>query len=267
MKVFISADIEGISSIVSEDESFMGAGMYPAACRVMTREVNAAVEGALEGGATEVVVNDCHYSGLNIDPEELRPEARLIRGQPSPLMVAGLDDSFDAIFLVGYHAMKGTGAAVLDHTYSSQLVEVRIDGEDIGELGLAAAGAGAFGVPVALVSGDDKVAAEVQSIAPAAEMVVTKKGMGRTAAECRSPELVRQELRQKAGKALGRLDEMEPFVMEPPLRLEVGFLYTRAADRAANIPGVERTGGRSIAMDLDSVEAASRLLIALTSFL
>jgi len=264
MKIFISADIEGISGIVSEEETFMGRSMYPAACKLMTREVNACVEGALEGGATEVVVNDCHFSGLNIDPEELSPSAELIRGQPSPIMISGLDASFDALFLIGYHARKGTANAILDHTYSSKLVDIRLNGEEIGELGLASAVAGELGVPVALVSGDDKVETEIHTIAPAAEVVVTKKGMERTAARCRSPQIVRQELRAKASAALSRLDAMNPYLIAPPLRLEVSFLYTTSADQAVNIPGVERTAGRSIAVTLDSAEAVARLLKVLT---
>lgn len=264
MKVFVSADIEGISGIVSEEESFVGRSLYPAACQAMTREVNAVVDGALGGRATEIVVNDCHYSGLNIDPEELRPEAELIRGQPSPIMVSGLDESFDAVFLVGYHAMKGTPHAILDHTHNSRLVEIRLNGREIGELGLAAAAAGACGVPVALVSGDDKLVEEARAWVPWAEVVTTKKGMGRTSAQCRSPQLVRRELCDKAAATLERLEEMEPFVVEPPLRLETSFLYTATADQAVNIPGVERTGGRSIAAELDSMEEVARLLIALT---
>jgi D-amino peptidase len=264
MKIFISADIEGISGIVSEEETFMGRSLYPAACRLMTREVNACVEGALQGGATEVVVNDCHFHGLNIDPEELNPAAKLIRGQPSPIMISGLDASFDALFLIGYHAKKGTPGAILDHTYSSTLVDIRLNGQEIGELGLAAGVAGELGVPVALVSGDDKVEKEIHAIAPTAEVVVTKKGMERTAAECRSPQLVRQELRAKTGAALSRLDEMQLSLLEPPLRLDVSFLYTTAADQAVNIPGVERTAGRSIVATLDSMVAAARLLHVLT---
>ena len=267
MNVFISADMEGISGIVSEEETFVGRSLYPAACAAMARDVNAAVEGALEGGATEIVVNDCHYSGLNIDPEALRPEARLIRGQPYPIMVSGLDASFDAVFLVGYHAMKGTTCAVLDHVYSSQFVRVKINGQAIGEMGLAAAAAGHCKVPVALVTGDDKVEREAREFVPQAEVVVTKKGMGRTSAECFHPEYVRKQIREKARTALGRLKEMELFVLEPPLRLEVEFVYTATADRALILPGVERTSGRSVTAMLGSVADVSKLMSAMTHFL
>ncbi len=267
MKVFISADMEGISGIVSEEETFMGRSLYPTARLAMTRDVNAAVEGALEGGAIEIVVNDCHYSGLNIDPEELRPEARLIRGQPFPIMVSGLDDSFNAVFLIGYHAMKGTACAILDHTYTSQFVEIRINGRSIGEMGLASAAAGEFGIPVALVTGDDKTALEAREFAPGAEVVVTKKAMGRISAECLSPETVRREIRDKAGSFLDHLGGLKPFRLEPPLKLEMEFVYTTTADRAINIPGVERTGGRSVAATLASVQEVGRLISAFSYFL
>jgi len=267
MNIFISADMEGISGIVSEEETFVGRRLHPAASVAMTRDVNAAIDGALEGGAGGIVVNDCHYDGLNIDPEALRPEARLIRGQPFPIMVSGLDDSFDAMFLVGYHAMKGTPNAVLDHTYTSQFVEVRVGGREIGELGLAAAAAGSFGVPVALVTGDDKVAREAGAFVPKAATVITKRALERTAAECTPPEEVRRRIREQACDVLTRLEEMEPFVLESPLRLEVAFVYTKTADRAVNVPGVERIGGRSVAATLSSVAEVSRLMSALSAFL
>ena len=267
MKVFISADMEGISGVVSEEETFVGRPLHASACVAMTRDVNAAVEGAQEAGAAQVVVNDCHYDGLNIDPELLRAGARLIRGQPFPIMSSGLDASFDAVFLVGYHAMKGTHGAVLDHTFSSQFVQVRVNGGDIGELGLSAAAAGSFGVPVALVTGDDKVAREAHAFVPRAATVVTKQALARTAADCSSAEEVRQQIREQARVALGRLEEMQTFVMAPPLRLEVEFVYTRTADRAVNVPGVERTGGRAIATTLSSVPEVIRMLSVLCAFL
>lgn len=182
-------------------------------------------------------------------------------------MISGLDNSFDAMFLIGYHAMKGTAGAILDHTYTSQFVRVRVDGRDIGELGLAAAAAGSFGVPVALVTGDDKVAIEAGAFVPTASTVVTKTALGRTSAECVQPEEVRRQIREKAREALGRLEELELSILEPPLRLEVEFVYTTTADRAVNIPGVDRTGGRSVAATLNSVPDVSRLMSALTSFL
>ena len=264
MKVYISADIEGISGIVSEQETFPGREHYSAACQLMTAEVNAVIEGVEDAGAAHIVVNDCHSSGLNISPEELDPAAELIRGQPPPLMVAGLDGTFDALLLIGYHAMKGTRAAVLDHTFSSQFVDIRVNGTDMGELGLAAASAGACGVPVALVSGDDKLASEAREFVPTADAVITKTGLGRTAAQCRPPAQVRQELREGVAAALEDLGSKECFHLEPPLQLEVSFVYTETADRGGNIPGVVREKGRSVSATLASIEEVNRLLVAFT---
>ena len=263
MKVFISADLEGISGVVSMEEIFAGKPGYPAACKAMTGDVNAAIEGALEAGADEIVVFDAHSDGRNVDLDQLHSKARIIRGQPLPFMIAGLDETFAAVFLVGYHAKVGTAGGVMDHTYTARLNRVAINGREFGELGLAAAHAGSFAVPVALVSGDDKLREEAREFVPDALAAVVKTGLGRHSAECLSLGQARQAIREAAKQSLGRLNRMRPFTVRLPLTLEVEYPTTASVERAICLPGVERRGDRSIACTLDSVPELTGLLSVL----
>jgi D-amino peptidase len=262
-KIFISADLEGISGVVAMEDVFPDKDGYAAACQAMTGDVNAAIEGARDAGADEIVVFDAHAGGRNLDLDRLHPDARVIRGQPLPYMIAGLDASFDALCLIGYHAMPGTPQAVMDHTYTGRFYRVRINGREFGELGLAAAFAGWHRVPLALVSGDDKLAAEARAFVPAAVAVVTKTGMGRHQAECLSPRVAQERIRAAAKQALAQLDTVQPLTLQPPLVLELEYPNTASADRAVCVPGVERTEARTVASTLDTVPDLVGLLSAL----
>lgn len=154
-KVFISADMEGISGIVRSGQTTPDTPEYPAGRKWMALDVNAAVEGALEVGATEVVVNDSRGSMRIIDPDDFSPQAILISGFPKPLsMIQGIDASFTACLFIGYHAEARTQNAILDYTISNSVVRTnKVNGVDLAELGLNAAIAGHHGMPVVLVSG------------------------------------------------------------------------------------------------------------------
>lgn len=260
MKVFISADLEGISGVVAMDDVIAGKPGYAAACKAMTLDVNAAVQGALEGGAEEVVVFDAHAGGRNIDLELLHPAAEVIRGQPRPAMVTGLDDSFAAALLVGYHAMIGTAEAVMDHTMTSRFFRVRINGRALGEAGLAAAYAGHFGVPVALATGDDKLAREVSALLPGAERVVVKAGMGRTSARCLPLVRARELICQAAERAVRGAADIAPLTLKPPLELAVEFAMTSSADQAAGVPGLERCDDRTVTCTLQDMPGVCKLI-------
>jgi D-amino peptidase len=258
--------MEGISGIVSEEETFMGRSLYPAACRAMTKDVNAAVKGAFEAGATEIVINDSHFKGLNIDPEELDPKCRLIRGMPLPIMISGLDESFQATFLVGYHAKKGTLFGTLDHTDNSRLTSVRINGKEIGEIGLAMTVSNRFKVPVVLVTGDKMAVEEAREYIPEIETVTTKEAMGRTCGNCISPQVVREQIYAAAKSALSKIDKMQPVVPNSPFTLDLEFLYTATADKVSALPGMERTGGRSIKFQTDDIYDIAKFLSVVGNF-
>ena len=186
----------------------------------MTADANAAIEGALAGGADHIVVNDSHAWMANILIEELNPAAELITGSPKPFgMMQGIGPAVDVVFFVGYHAASGTGAAVLEHTWSGRIVEVRLNGQMVGETGLNAALAGAYGVPVVLVAGDRAVTEEARALLGEIETVAVKDGVTRTAAQCLHPQVAQDRIRQAAERAL-RLD-VPPFLVPSPERTPV----------------------------------------------
>jgi D-amino peptidase len=250
MRVYISVDMEGIAGVVHEDQTdpieTRHAGEYNRFRRLMTTEANAAIAGALDAGATGVVVNDSHWLMRNLLAEELNPGAELLSGGPKRLsMVEGIDGGFEAAMFVGYHARAGTRDATIDHTYTSRVYEARINGQPVGELALNAAMAGLHGVPVALVSGDLALAVEAKALLGSTlETVVVKEAVGRFAARSLAPSVACQRIRAGAAAALKR--KHAPFTFKAPVRLEVDFVVTQMADMAELVPGSSRTGGRTV---------------------
>jgi D-amino peptidase len=249
MRVYISVDMEGIAGVVHEDQTdpteARHSGEYNRFRRLMTNEANAAIAGALETGATAVLVNDSHWLMRNLLAEELDPKAELMSGGPKRLsMVEGIDGGFDLAMFIGYHARAGTRRATIDHTYTSRVYEARINDRPVGELALNAAMAGVHGVPVALVSGDQALAAEAKALLPGVETVVVKEAVGRFAAKSLAPAVACQRIRAGAVAALRRTHA--PFTFPPPIRLEVDFIVSQMADMAELVPGSKRTGGRSV---------------------
>lgn len=243
MKILVSADMEGIAGVVHWDQVDPGKPDYDCARRLMLGEVNAAVAGAFEGGAAEVVVNDSHYTMRNLLPHGLDRRARLISGNLKALsMVEGLQDGgFAAAFFVGYHGAAG-GAGVLGHTYSSATVhELRLNGRPAGEVTVNAAAAGALGVPVALVTGDDAAVDEARGVlGPAVEAVAVKGARSRYAALSLHPEAAREAVRAAAAHAARRAAALRPWLPPPPFVFEVRFLDAAMAEAALLLPGAER---------------------------
>ena len=260
MKIFISADMEGISGIVAGEECSGNDKDYAEWRKTMTLEVNAAIEGALEAGATEILVNDSHGGGRNLVAELLHPEAMISRGQPLPSMVAPLDGSYAAALLIGYHAKRGTACAILDHTYSPAYHRILINGREFGELGMAAAYAGHYATPIAFVSGDDKLEAEARDFIPWAGAVATKYATGQRSARCLSPQKAREKIRQGVAQALRHRDKLKPFVVPPPLVLDVEFANAASVDQAICLRGVERTGARSVRSVFQEFPEVAKLL-------
>ncbi len=182
LKVFISVDMEGISGLINWDETSQGGPDYPLFRKLMTEEANAAIEGAMHAGATEIVVRDAHDSARNILPDLLRPEARLIREWNGPLsMMEGLDKTFDAVVFIGNHARAGTPNAVLKHTMSLGLFDVILNGVRLPEAAWNAAIAGFFDVPVVFLSGDSAICNQIKEIIGPIETVAVKDGIGKAA--------------------------------------------------------------------------------------
>ncbi len=238
IKVYISTDMEGIGGVVRPAQVAMGTSEYEIACGWMAAEVNAYVRGALEAGAKEVWVKDAHSKGMNMRWDAFPETVRLVTGRTGLTRFPGLDASFSAMFLVGYHAQAGTPYAVLDHTWSSANdTRFLFDGVEVGEIALDAAIAGTFGVPVALVSGDDKTAIEATALLGSVENVVTKTGVTREGAICLPLAKVLHQAETGALRAVERAlrGEFAPFVPKTPLhcaqtwRDENGTRQTREA--------------------------------------
>jgi D-amino peptidase len=250
MRIYISVDMEGVAGVVHEDQTNpldpRCAPEYARFRRLMTAEANAAIQGALDAGATRVLVNDSHWTMRNLLAEELNEAAQLVSGGPKPLsMMEGIAEGHDAALFIGYHARAGTGNAVLDHTYADRILDVRLNGRPVGEVGLNAALAGVYDVPVALVSGDSALAAEARELlGDEIATVVVKEAAGRHAAKSLAPAVACRMIREHIVKALKR--HHSQFVLTPPVTLEVEFSKTVEADMAELCPGAVRSGGREV---------------------
>ena len=254
----ISADMEGISGVVLPDHTSASHREHVRFRKLMTAEVNAAIEGALAGGAHHIVVNDSHGSMTNVLIEELNPAAELISGSHKPFaMMQGIDAGMDAVFFVGYHARSGSGAAVLEHTWTPNSVfDLFLNGQVVGEIGLNAALAGAHGVPVVLVTGDQATAMESHALLGEIETVVVKQSVTRNAARCLHPHVAQELIREAAERAL-RLS-VSPFVLPSPITLRVTFQRALHADLANAMPGSQRLDGRNVEWIGDDMPAVYR---------
>jgi D-amino peptidase len=267
MRVYISVDMEGIAGVVHWQDTRLEGVEYERARHWMTGEANAAIEGALAAGATEVVVNDSHGQMRNLLAEDLNSEAWLVRGSPKPYcMLEGLQPGFDAAFLVGYHALAGTGSGVLNHSFSgSSIASMKLNDLLVGEVGFNAALAGGMRVPVAMVTGDEMLSREVSQVLPWAERVVVKQGITSWSAKSVSPGKAQTLIRAAAERALRRLPEMSPLVVAAPIKLEVAFFRPIHADLAGQLPGAERMNGTTLAytaQDMDTINRAWMMMLA-----
>jgi D-amino peptidase len=247
VKVYICVDFEGGAAIVGEaGKTLTASKQYELAQRVLTGETNAAIDGALAAGATDIIVNDCHGGGVNLLYEELRAEARVLLGVPRPRRFWALEGS-DALFLVGYHPMAGTTSGVLAHSYSSVAIQnMWLNGRRIGEIGLDAALAGQLDVPVALVTSCTTGCTEAADFIPGVETVATKEGLGRNCALSHHPQRACELIRDGAGRALRRIAGIAPCVAGPPYTLRREYKLASYADGADKDPRVTRIDARTL---------------------
>jgi D-amino peptidase len=263
LRVLIAADMEGISGVVNWGQVTAGNAEYERFRRIMTADVNAAVKGAIQAGAEDVIVTDGHDQTNNIILEDLDPRVRLNAGSPNALsMVQGVDNSVNAAMLVGYHARAGTTNAVLDHTWSSKILNVWLNGRVHGEIGINAAMCGYYNVPVVMVTGDQAATSEAIDLLPQVEVAAVKQGRGRYAAECLPLEVAHLRIREAAARAISRMridtGLQAPYKLEAPILVTVEFHLTIMADRVAILPGVDRLDGRRIQYTADDMLMAYR---------
>jgi len=269
MRVYLSVDMEGVAGVVHEDQTNpldpRCAGEYGRFRRLMTAEANAAIEGALAAGATRVLVNDSHWEMRNLLAEELHTRAELVSGNSKPRsMLEGIDEGFDAACFIGYHAQAGTAQAILDHTYTDRIYQVRLNGAPVGELGINAALAGRFGVPVALVSGDQALAAECSALlGPGTKAVTVKQAVARHSARSLAPSEACRLIRDGVGTALKA--PPKPYTASSPATIEVDFCSSHHADMAELVPGSVRTGSRTVRVSHADYAEAYRAFRALSN--
>jgi len=258
MKIFISADIEGVGGVATWEQAGTKGADHKRACQWMTDEVNAAIEGALEGGATEIVVRDAHGAARNIQWESLHPRARLISGWgPTSDMMQGLDDSFGLVFLVGYHPGPANPAGVLAHSFTSRLTDSRLNGAPCNESVIAALQAGVYSVPIGLVTGQAELAEEIQPTIPDCVFVTTKHGLHHQAALLEPQATVRAGIKEGAREAVARQISgggPEPYKPKPPIRLEFMLSTVEAAAALEGIEGIERVAPGTCVLTADDVE-------------
>ncbi len=248
LKVYISADLEGVAGVVTGDQLSPQGFEYERFRGFMTNEVLASIEGARAAGATEFLVSDSHGNGENLLIERFPKDVQIVRAWPRPLaMMQGIDESFGAVFFVGYHASAGNPEGVRAHTMSSaNVADVRVNGVSVPEAALNAAIAGHFGVPVAMISGDDAIVKEAQALLGPIEGAIVKWAYGFHSARTMTPESSCDLIREKAKRAIGRVREGKPYRVASPVTLEVRFKNYRPAEVLAYLPVVERTDSHSI---------------------
>ena len=274
MRIYLSVDMEGLAGVAHPHQVVFGLNGidrtdYDRSRGLMAGETNAAIEAALEHGASEVVVNDSHWQMRNLRAEDLRDGARLIIGDKPLSMTQGVgeasDGAFDGAAFIGYHAGAGHPTGVIAHTYSSATVlEIRINGVPHNEAGLNAIRLGYHGVPVILVAGDDALATEIAALLPWAERVIVKRGLGKNLADSLSPAAAQTAIREGMGRALARIGEMRIYEPNPPLGGQIDFRTPVMADYACVLPGTERLGPRTVGFRADDGDGLYRTCLALT---
>ena len=265
MKVYISADMEGISGVVDREDTTIGGRGYERARRLLTAEVNAVVAGALEAGATHVLVNDAHSTMRNLIVEDLVPGAEVIQGSlKRGCMMEGLDQSFDAVFFLGYHSRAGDPIGVMNHTmWSGGIQNLVLNGEPVGEIAVNAAYAGQMGVPVALVTGDQTAVDEAKALLGDVESAIVKEALGRLTAKLSHPSVGRDRVRLAARVAVERAMDFQPYVVETPVAMGIEFTSSAMAEVCSWIPTVEKVSPRTVRFRFDDWRQGMGLMLAL----
>ena len=248
MKIYINTDLEGVCGFVDWEEVQTGRGIGYTK-EFLTAEVNAAIEGVLtEDGGAQIVVQDGHgggWWGPNIIAEELHPRASVIFGKRGAEL-AGLDRGFDLMICIGAHSMAGTQYGVMNHTIGIDSIHnVWVNGVRVGEIGIWAAIAGTYDIPLGMVSGDHWAVEEAKALLGGIEGVAVKKGVNRYAAECMNPLEARKIIKEAARAAVSNRAQYKPYRVKSPIELKVEYSFTHHADKADS-HSAERLDGRTV---------------------
>jgi D-amino peptidase len=261
MRILISADMEGTTGVTGWSDVQPGQAPYERFRRLLTADVNAAVQGAFLGGATEVVVNEAHDGMRNILIEELDERAEMISGLYKPLVMMEGVDECDVVFFVGYHARAGD-AGVLAHTLCDAYVSVELNGTAASEARLGATLAGEVGVPVGLVTGDDVICSEAEKLFPGVKTAVVKYAIDNFSARCLGPRAAGDRIREAARSALAEHDMLQPYRVGPPYTISATLRESSQAGAVAGLPGVKREGPASVSFSSQNFRELYALLEA-----
>ncbi len=250
MDIYITLDVEGVTTVTNLEQIRHGEPEFSATRVLLTEEINAAIDGALAAGVDDILVNEGHGSHRNIIPKELNRKARLLTGRNKLFhLMHGIDRGFEAMFMIGYHAGAGKQYGVLNHTFHA--FNCTVNGRYMSEIGLCVALAGYHGVPTVLVTGDEESCRDALDLVPNMETVAVKEGISAASAINLHPAVAQEKIRDAAESAIKRLPEIRPFVIEPPLTMELDLYSPLMGDIHGLIPGCVRTGDRSVRYEAD----------------
>ncbi len=269
MKIYISADIEGIAGVVSRDQLMPESFEYERARQWMTAEVNAAIEAAFVAGVSKVVVSDSHGNGQNLLIEKLPENVLLVRSWPRPLeMMQGIEEGvFVGAILLGYHASASYKTGGLAHTiHGGAFSEIRINDQVVGEAAISAATAGHFGVPIIMISGDDAFVKETTGFLPDVETSICKSSYSLSSAKTITPAQSCTQISERVTASLARLNDFSPFTFKGPLSLEIDFRHRAPAEVLDYLSVFERTSTYSVKYSAENMIDVSRTLAFLTGY-
>lgn len=262
LKIYISADMEGVVGVVTGEQLGPDGFEYDRFRGFMTTEVNAAIDAARAAGASEFLVSDSHGNGQNLLIEELPNDVMVVRSWPRPLgMMEGIDESFDGVIFIGYHASAANTRGVRAHTMSSANVTgIRLNGISMSEGSMNAAIAGHYGVPVIMISGDDIAVAETQVIVGDMEGAVVKWARGFHSAQTMTPEAGYEVIRTRTNAAVSRIADFEPYVLETPIEVELSLKHYRPVELLSYLPSVEKVNSHTVKFIADDMLEVSKFL-------
>ncbi len=270
LKVYISADMEGITGVASMDQLGPGSFEYAQAREWMTGEVLAAIQGARDAGATEFVVSDSHGNGesLLIDRFPTDVPVTIVRSFPRPLgMMEGIDSTFAAVIFIGYHASTSSTTGVRAHTISSALLtRIALNGTSMSEAGINAAIAAHYGVPVVMLTGDDAIVSETKTRLGPIEGVVVKRAISFHSTATMTPEAARRMIREHAATAVKRRGEMKPYGIAHPITLDVSFKNYRPVELLGYLPNVQRIDSHTVRFVARDMVDVSKFIEFVTSY-
>jgi D-amino peptidase len=265
LRIYISADMEGVVGAVTGEQLGPGGFEYERFRQFMTDEVNAAIDAARAAGATEFLVSDSHGNGQNLLIEQLPDDVMIVRSWPRPLgMMEGIDETFDGVIFIGYHASTANTRGVRAHTMSSaNITGLRLNGIEMTEGSMNAAIAGHFGVPVILVSGDDAAVAENQVIIGDIEGAVVKWAKGFHSAQTLTPEAAYEVIRTRTASAISRIGDFQPYVLDTPIELELSLKHYMPVETLSYLPNVDKVNSHTIRfVGEDMIEISKFLRVA-----